>query len=525
MRLGSTARRLRLAALGLHHESNTFVTTKTDLDAFRTSGVFRGSDIRTRYANSEASMAGFLDLETANVEVEPLLFTFPNPGGPITTEAFEVLCGEMMKLLQENGPWDAVLMAQHGAAVCEAYPDADAEIVNRARQVVGPRTPIGVALDLHANLSQRLLENATVTVAYRTNPHRDARARAKECGELIAATARQTIHPVQALVRIAAVPSILCQGTDSEPLLHVYAGIEAALALPGMLSASICEGYPYADVADMGMACIAIHDGKPEAALSAARDLGSMAWEAREGLVGRADSPSHAIRRASEAKTGPVVLLDVGDNVGAGSAGDSTVLLGLAIKNGISSFLQSLCDREAVTACMEPSTTDQIELTLGNKSADAPSRPLRVTGQVLARHSGPFEDPTPTHGGFTHFDPGPSVAFRCDSGQTLVLHSKLMQNISLVEYSVLGLDPRRYKVVVAKGVNAPRLAYAAIANEFIVVDTPGPTSSDLSQLSYAHRPVPMFPFERNIQKPMSQWYTGLVDSSRISTFLQEGHGG
>src|SRR5918995_6595012 len=53
--------RMRLAALGLHHESNTFSPMPGDLDQFRRAGVARGAQIVDRYATSHATMSGFLE--------------------------------------------------------------------------------------------------------------------------------------------------------------------------------------------------------------------------------------------------------------------------------------------------------------------------------------------------------------------------------------------------------------------------------------------------------------------------------
>ncbi|MBO0703054.1 MAG: M81 family metallopeptidase, partial [Candidatus Dormibacteraeota bacterium] len=177
---------IRLAALGLMHESNTFASELTDLAAFRVSGILRGEEMWAQLATSRHSLAGFHDVhDGTSVVVEPLMFSGASPGGPITRDAFEQLGGEMLDRLRAGGRWDGVLMAQHGAAVSEQHVDADAELVSRARAIVGPDVPIGVALDLHGNLSRRVVEQSTVAVAYRTNPHGDARERARECADLV----------------------------------------------------------------------------------------------------------------------------------------------------------------------------------------------------------------------------------------------------------------------------------------------------------------------------------------------------
>ncbi|MBO0702975.1 MAG: MlrC C-terminal domain-containing protein, partial [Candidatus Dormibacteraeota bacterium] len=132
---------------------------------------------------------------------------------------------------------------------------------------------------------------------------------------------------------------------------------------------------------------------------------------------------------------------------------------------------------------------------------DRHGRPVPVAGKVARLHDGRFEDPGPTHGGIRFFDAGPTAVLECDAGPTIVLHTHPIQNISLEEYRSVGVDPTRYHVIVARGVNAPRFAYLPIAAELIQVDTPGATSADLRRFSYARRPRPLFPFERDATFP------------------------
>jgi microcystin degradation protein MlrC len=486
--------------MGLHHESNTFVSALTDRRAIEEAGIFRGEEVRRRYASSRSTMAGFLDVEAeGTARVEPLLFTFPNPRGPIARDQFDQLSAEMIELLRRGLPWDGVLLAQHGAAVARGHLDADAEVVERVREVVGRDVPIGVAADLHGNISARLVAASDVVVGYRTNPHADARERAFECAALVARMAGGELRPAQSMVRVPMVPNILCQGTSDEPMRSVYGALEEVLRTPGMLSASVFEGYPYADVPQMAMACLALHESSLEAAREAALTLGAVAWDQRQGLRWReALSPAAAIEevlRFEPGPDGPLVLLDVGDNIGAGTPGDSTVLLEIAVRRRVPSFLVSLRDPRAVDACRAAGPGARVSLFVGAKADRAHGRPVPVEGTIRTLSDGRFEDPTPTHAGMRFFDAGPTAVLECDGGPTVVLHSKLIGNVSLEEHRSLGLDPRRFRAIVAKGVNSPRLAYEPIASRLLFVDTPGASAADLSQLAYRRRPRPLFPFE------------------------------
>ena len=55
-------------------------------------------------------------------------------------------------------------------------------------------------------------------------------------------------------------------------------------------------------------------------------------------------TPREALEYASRAPRGPFLLLDLGDNVGAGSAGDSTFILAEAQRLGIGRLLETFRD-------------------------------------------------------------------------------------------------------------------------------------------------------------------------------------
>jgi microcystin degradation protein MlrC len=274
--------------------------------------------------------------------------------------------------------------------------------------------------------------------------------------------------------------------------------VEAAKSVrgrPGILSASVVEGYPYADVPEMGMSFLAVADGDPHAARAAARTLGDFAWQRRAELQGQAASPTAALQRAIAARSGPVVLMDVGDNIGGGSPADSTILLAEARRLGVRSLLQTLCDPEGVQACIAAGVGARVTLAVGGKTDERHGQPVTVSGCVRTISDGRFEDPRPTHGGFRFFDGGPTVRLDTTDGYTLVLTTKRVGNTSIQQMYALGIRPEDYQVVVAKGVISPRPAYAPIASEIILVDTPGVTAADLSTFHYRQRRRPLYPFE------------------------------
>lgn len=487
---------MRLALLGFFHETNTFAAKPTGYDQFARGGILRGDEIARDHAAAQSTVAGFLEASREpGVEVVPLMFANTEPSGPIAAEAYERLTGELLDLLRSRGPWDGALLALHGAAVAEGHHDADGEFAARVRELVGPALPVGAALDLHANLTTTLVEATTVTVLYRTNPHLDARPRARECADLIVRTIRGELRPVQALETPPLVVTIVKQFTGAEPMRGLMADVEAVIARPGMLSASAVMGYPYADVPEMGMSFLAVHDGDPAAARDAARWLARRAWDRRAEMAGDIPSPEAALRAAMNAPHAPVVLLDVGDNIGGGSPADSTVLLELAQRLGARGYLQTLYDPEAVAACVAAGVGATVTLAVGGKTDDRHGRPVTVTGRVRLLADGKFEDPRPTHGGWRFFDGGTTAVLETADDHTLVLTSKRIGNTSIEQMYSLGIRPERYRIVVAKGVQSPRPAYEPIAAEIMPANTPGVTSADLATFDYRRRRRPLYPFE------------------------------
>ena len=493
---------MRIALLGMAHETNTFSQVPATYQEFQQAGFVRGQELVDEYQNSFHTNAGFLQAEEEfGCQVVPLLYTHAGPIGTITKDAFDRIVGEMLQLLGDQRPWDGVFLSQHGAAVSEEYPDADGEVCRRVRELVGPDVPIGMNLDLHANVSQMMIDNTTVTTFYRTNPHLDAKERALHCADLIVRTIIGEITPVQALEMPPVVINIVKQFTGEKPMLGVMRDASETEARPGILSTSVAEGYPYADVEEMGMSFLAIADGDPQAATKAAKWMARRAWDCRAHFVVDTPSPREALEQAVATVGKPVVLMDVGDNIGAGSSADSTVILAEAQRMGIRGLLQTLYDPEAVQVCITAGTGPEITLMVGAKTDDMHGVPVEVTGTVRLISNGKFEDPEPTHGGWRYYDGGPTVVLDTTDGYTLVLNSKRVGNTSRQQMYALGIRPEEMDVIVAKGVVSPRPAYEPIAYRIILVNSPGVTTSDLSTFQYVRRRVPLYPFEAETGYP------------------------
>jgi len=491
----TTEQPMRIAALGLSHESNTYAPVPATLTRWLAVPPLEGDDLVAGYGTSQATMAGYLEVDEPGVEVVPLVFTHLTPMAAITDEAFEVMLGRLLELLAEQGPWDGVLLALHGAAVAEGHRDADGEIIRRVRALVGDEVPIGVSLDMHANVSAAMVSGATSLNTYMTNPHLDPRPRARQTADIIIGTIRGEVRPTMALEMPPLAINILRQGTEDAPMRELVALAHEQAARPGVLSVSVAEGFPYADVEEMGMAMVAVTDDDPGLAREIVGILAAAAWGVREEMVGDGVDIDEALLRAAASERHPVVLLDVGDNVGGGSPGDSTHVLAAAQRLGIPGLFHALCDPEAVAVCHDAGPGATVDLLAGGKTDRLHGDPVPIRGTVRVLSDGKFEDPTPTHGGFRFFDMGRSALVLTEDDHQVLLTSLPMGNTSRQQLVTVGLDPTAQPIIVAKGVHSPRGAFEPIASEMIWTNSGGCTSADLGTLEYRHRRRPMFPFE------------------------------
>lgn len=267
-------------------------------------------------------------------------------------------------------------------------------------------------------------------------------------------------------------------------MASIVARVRDIAGRPGILSASVFEGYPYADVKDMGMSCLVIGDEAP--ARSACDELAQLVWQSRHQFLGTALAPEEAVRLRSD--QGPVVLLDVGDNVGGGGDGRSTTLLAHMLQEAVGRTATVIHDPHAVETCLAAGVGQEVVVDIGRPA-------LRLTGTVGLVTDGRFEEPNPTHGGFRFFDSGPTCVLNLDNEDVVLLTSKLVLPISIQQLVVSGIEPSERRMIVAKGVVSPQPAYSGVAGSMVLVDTPGVTTSNLHQLAYHHRRRPMFPFE------------------------------
>ena len=486
---------MRVGIIAIQHESNTFIRTPTDLDLFKEQWLAVGPQVRDKYEKSHHEVGGFLTgLDREGIEAVPILGAVAMPSGVVSAPALDALLAMTLNRLGKAGHLDGILVAPHGAGVSEKHPDMDGYWLSLLRSKIGANTPIICTLDPHANLSQRMINACDATILYRTNPHLDQRQCGLEAANLMARTLAAQVKPAQACALPPIAISIDRQCTDETPCRALCDLADQIRQRPGVLSSSIALGFPYADVEEMGSGFIVVTDNDPDLAQQCVDELTHYLYNHRQEFVAKLISIDEAIDRASETN-GSVCLLDMGDNVGGGSAADGTFLARrLHERQGADSFV-ALNDPKSVGQCFEVGLGATLNLCVGGKTDELHGAPLRAKFTVRYLGEGTFSETEPRHGGRSQYVMGATAVVQTEHGLTVQLTSIRTAPFSLGQIRCCDLDPHQFKILVAKGVNAPMAAYREVCEHFIRVNTAGTTSADITHFTFQHRRKPLFPFE------------------------------
>ncbi len=244
---------MRIAVGQIFQESNTFSPMPTTLETFESVHLWRGEELLTAFGSARVEVPGFLDvLQRAGVEAVPLIAASALAGGVVTRAAFENLMSDMEARLTQGGPLDAVLLALHGAMCLEDEPDAEGEIIERVAKVLPAGTPIGISLDLHGHITQRMLTPNVFLVGYREYPHIDMYETGTRVAETMLEVLKGKVAPRMALAKRHMIVSPSKARTGDEPLRSILAVARQMEADGEILHASLFPVQPWLDLPDLG---------------------------------------------------------------------------------------------------------------------------------------------------------------------------------------------------------------------------------------------------------------------------------
>lgn len=459
-------KRPRIAVGRLYHESNRLNPQPATIDQFE---LQRGDAV---FECAGSTLGGIIKyLQAIDADIVPLISVSGPPSGLIEHRFYEAIRSELLERIDQAQP-DAIVLDLHGAAATTQIADVEGDLLAHLRKRVGPKVPIGVGLDLHAHLTDAMLENTDICIACKENPHADV----VECGERTAELTLQVLQGrLEPVVVSARVPMILpgAGETASGPLGTIHAMARSIAAVgSGIVDISIYNVFRYADDYDIGQVVTVMTDGMVSLATGFAEDLAHEFWLSREQFVDdllEIDDAFAIVRSQPGAR--PYVMADMGDRILAGAPGDSTILLTAALDRfkDLTGAL-TITDPESVVRAQEAGLGAAVTLDVGGQITPGFSA-RKITGRVFHLSDGDYTLAGPFHGGEAS-SLGPAAIIVVEERIFVLLTSKPAFSHDPAVFTSQGVDLKSLDFVVVKSGYHFTMNFKGIATP-LLVSTPG----------------------------------------------------
>ena len=483
----------RIGVASIIQETNTFSPVSCTWDDFASQGVFEGSAAEAAFRGTNTELGGALDeVGRLGHRPVPLFRAWSMSSGRVTSEALSELAGRLSAVITARRPLDGLVLSLHGAMATDGVDSADLALLRAARAALGDGPPIGVCLDLHANVVEALVQEATFVLGYRTYPHIDM-------AETGARTARLLVRALEGEVapstRLAKRPMILPPESHGEdgPLGELRRLADEWTVSP-ILDVALFPAQPWLDVEELGFGVTVTSDRADREAQARAEELASLAWAARERFRVELVEPAAAIARAREADARPVLLSESADSPTAGTPADSPAVVEALLRHGAGlRGFATLVDGPAVAACVAAGAGGDVRVDVGCTLERRFHTPVRLEGRVRVLGSDPFRLTGPflqgsevTMGRFAVVDAGTL---------SVLLTERPAYTFDPETYRHAGLVPEEADVIHVRSANLFRAAWAPVTGSALILDLPGASTPNLASLEFERAPRPLFPLD------------------------------
>ena len=479
------------------HETNSFSPLPTDLGAFaEPSGAWlRGGEEMAGRLSANFPVSGFTaGAESAGFTPVPVADVYAAPSGTITSHACVAISAELVDGLLAVEDARGLLLSLHGAAAAEGCLDPEGNIVERLCRA-RPDLPIGVVLDHHAGVSERLVANSHVVIGYKTEPHLDTADCGAKAAAVVAGILAGDIESVERwLVPLPLLLPIENLLTTHGPLATLMQRATAFAERPDVVDVSLFPGFSYSDKPATGVSVLVQTDGNGALAHRIAVDLAREWWERREEFWVPVAEPVAAVGQALASTRTPVALIDKADHPGAGGVGDGSLLLRLLCEQGATSTVVApIHDPVSVARAVDVGVGNVGRFAIGGSLTGEPFETearVRLVSDGAYEALGPFERGARlTLGRTAVLEIGQVEAMVCE-GRSGLYDPEMLRRV--------GIEPTRRRVLCMKNLGTFRAAFEGIVGEVMLVDGEGAAPQRLESLAYQHVRRPLYPCDRDL---------------------------
>ena len=493
----------RIAFIGILLESNRFApeTRREDFDNYL---LARGEAVDRFIAE-----LGVCDVFDGYFEWEsvPILLTAAESGGPLRHADYIDLRRDIEEALEAAGPVDGVFIYGHGAGLTTELDDLDGDYFAAVRSAVGPEVPIVAELDLHANLSDAMVNAADALVGYRTNPHVDQPARARDCARILSALMNGAETTV-VYERLPLVTAQIAQLTGrGAPYGELLALADEAMARPGVADITLLSGFSFSDSMWNGFAVCVTTWGDKNLAFDLCKELSTAVWRLRDRFVPNPLSIAGAVETERDAAAGgrssPRIYADIADNPGGGGGANTVHLLRAFTEAGLDKVMAGIfCDPLLVRHAAQAGEGGVIDAVFNEGAADRSISGLWSTEARVERIvDGSFRSKLGIQPG-QDVRLGQCALLSLRGGAVRVLVSSLRQQVLSPEYfEIAGLDVATANAVIVKSRGHFRVGFSSIAGDADIyeVDGPGLTTADIASMAWKGLPRPVYPIDEDVR--------------------------
>lgn len=484
---------MRFAIGYFAHETNTFCPGFTEIEAFHKTQWETGDDIITVNRGVGNEVDGMIAAaERLGIDLAPTLATTTQPSATVSRDAYETIRDELFARLTAAGPVDAICLAIHGAGSAEGIDDMEGMLLRELRELVGTEIPVVVALDLHGNTTDTMLEHADALFYCHQYPHIDSFERGEEIIELAVKIVNGDVTPVMHLEKLPLV--IPPSTTFSGPAKAVNERCFAWEKQPGILDCSFTHGFPHTDVPVIVTSVLVTTDNDPELAKTAAKDIAAFVLDTIEEFRQALPGATEAITQALAATELPVIVAEVSDNPGGGAPGSGTHLLrALIAANEPNTCFGFIWDPAVAAQAHAAGVGATITVQLGGFTDELHGAPIDTEAYVKTLTDGRFNLTNPMGAG-SLVDAGKMARLVIGNVDVLVATER-SQTLDGEVFLLHGIDVRRSRIVALKSQQHFRGGFQELAGTIIRTDPPGFTTSNLLNHPYKRITRPIWPLD------------------------------
>lgn len=488
---------MRILIARLNHETNSFSPVVTNLQSF---DPHFDEEAANFAKGSNTALGAFYDYAMRkNAEIIVPLAATANPSGPVEDEAFERLVTAITDEVAKG--CDLILLDLHGAMVTRSFDDGEGELLRRVR-AIAPDIPLGVALDLHGNITQTMLDHCDCIVSFKTYPHIDMYATGEHVTRIIDKMLDDGLKPKQALNHPPMLAATLRMNTNEDcAMTDMIKLARQAEMQEGIHAVSVFGGFPIADLQETGFSVLVVADSDRQAQVVAAA-IADAAWQRRDEFLYNEMPLELSVQQAKTERqkhvSGYVLMLDHGDNCMSGGTCDNMDVLQASINAGLKNIIAGpFSDPEVVAQLFRVGVGAEVTIELGNKmiAADfiAPQPPFKLTGRVTALSDGDYVVSGPIYTGqLCHM--GRSVAFKTNEA-TLLITELPHEPWDLGVFNCADIDPLQGDYLILKSRMYCRPVFEPQALAVVECASSGVTSSNYQLFSFKKLARPIYPLD------------------------------